>query len=841
MTGQWGDLANADVLLTCGSNHAECHPISMKWVHRAVDKGAKWIVVDPRFTRTAAQADIYCPIRPGTDIAFYGGMVNYILENDLIQREYVVNYTNASYLIDPEFNFDVETGTFTGWNAEKRSYEKKTWGYQVESESQWDTSKSGAYSWTKEPGVPSFKTPTLKNPKKDPTLQDPNCVYQIMKKHYSRYDMDTVADTCGMDKETLDLVYKTYTATGEVGKAGTILYALGQTQHSSGTGNIRMMAIIQLLLGNVGIPGGQVAALRGEPNVQGATDLCLAPGDMPGYLQWPQAARDKTIGDYCAANTPADGYWANKPKFLVSYLKSFFGENATAENDYGYNWLPKVDDPKSRSLTNVFHLIEKGVIKGYFFWGQNPIQSHANAKYARGVMENLDWLVFNDMFMTETASFWDAPDMKDHAKDIKTECYFLPCASLLEKNGTVVQSGRVMQWRQQASKPAGDTKSDLEIIYLMQKKVRELYEKEGGVFPEPILNAKWDYEGDDGKPDMRKVAWELNGYSTDGATDDFKNNTPKLLDAFSKLKADGSTASAVWIYTGYYGNAAAPLDPAQQGCGRRGLDDPGNNYLFPKFGFSWPANRRILYNRASCDMNGKPWNPDKVLVEWNGEKWVTNDVPDFVAAKANPDGTSTPVPPNNKAFMMCWEQNACLFSNAMNDMPIPEHYEPYETAAKNPFNGAGSNPTMLFTDDPSIKDNTSSSDEYPYVATTYSPTEHWSTGQETHGCPAINEMLPHQYIEIPTELANEKGIGNGDKVRITNARSSIVMQAMVTDRLSPLTVNGRTMYTVGMVHSWGFAHPFAKGDLTNELIPNVGDPNSFIQESKAFLVNIEKA
>ena len=562
---------------------------------------------------------------------------------------------------------------------------------------------------------------------------------------------------------------------------------------------------------------------------------------MPGYLQWPQAARDKTIGDYCAANTPADGYWANKPKFLVSYLKSFFGENATAENDYGYNWLPKVDDPKSRSLTNVFHLIEKGVIKGYFFWGQNPIQSHANAKYARGVMENLDWLVFNDMFMTETASFWDAPDMKDRAKDIKTECYFLPCASLLEKSGTVVQSGRVMQWRQQASKPAGDTKSDLEIIYLMQKKVRELYEKEGGVFPEPILNAKWDYEGDDGKPDMRKVAWELNGYSTDGATDDFKNNTPKLLDAFSKLKADGSTASAVWIYTGYYGNAAAPLDPAQQGCGRRGLDDPGNNYLFPKFGFSWPANRRILYNRASCDMNGKPWNPDKVLVEWNGEKWVTNDVPDFVAAKANPDGTSTPVPPNNKAFFMRWEQNACLFStNGMKDMPLPEHYEPMESPVENLMNGSQNSPMHQFADDPSSRTTRRRESTRSWPPPTRSPSSGRRASRPT-AAPSLNEMQPGQFIEISNELAAEKGIANGDTVRVWNNRGDIKMKAMVTHRLVPLTVNGETVHEVGMIHHWGWAHSFEQDDVTNDLTPNVGDPNSFIPEYKAFLVNIEKA
>ena len=812
----------------------------MKWVNRALDKGAKWIVVDPRFTRTAAHADIYCPIRPGTDIAFYGGMINYIFEHDRWQHEYCLNYTNLSYLINPDYDFDVESGLFSGFDDETRTYDKATWTYQVESETKWDTSADGAYAWMKEDGVPDFEPLTVKVPKKDPTLKDKHTVYQIMKKHYSRYDIDTVCKICGMDAKTLEQVYDIYTSTGKAGKAGTILYALGQTQHSTGVGNTRSMSIIQLLLGNIGVPGGQLAALRGEPNVQGCTDMCVSPGDLTGYLKWPKDSTDVTLADYLHNETQPDGYWSNTPKFMISYLKSFFGDKATEENDYGYNWLPKVDNPAARSLQNTWHLVEQGVVKGYMFFGQNPLQSQANAAYLRRVAENLDWLVFDDMYYTETAMFWNSPENKDRKSEIKTECYFLPVASMFEKPGAILNSGRIMQWRQQAVEPAGNTKPDGQILYELHNAIKELYKKEGGVFPTPILNAKWDYADKNGKVDMRKMAWELNGYSVKGT--DFDKNKPQLLDAFAKLKADGSTASACWIYTGYYGNPDAPLDPAKQNCGRRGQSNPGNLNLFPEWSFSWPANRRILYNRASCNMKGKPWNKDKAPVSWNGKQWVTNDVPDFAFQTVNAEtGEATPTPPNNKAFMMRWEQNACLFSNGVNDMPIPEHYEPYESPIDNLMNGSQNNPAILFADDASIKDTRGSVGEYPYVATTYSFTEQWSSGQETHTIPALNEMIPHPYVEIGVELAQEKGIKNGDKVRVYNQRGSVTYQAMVTKRIEPLTVNGKTQYQIGLIHEWGYTNVFTQGDISNDLVPNVGDPTSFIQESKAFLVNIEKA
>ena len=835
MTSHWEDMENADYILTCGSNNAENHPVSMKWVNRALDKGATWIVVDPRFTRTAALADIYCPIRSGTDIAFYGGMINYIFEHDRYQHEYCLNYTNLSYLINPDFSYDPETGLFSGWNEETKSYDQSTWGYQTDTETPWDTETT--YAWVKGEGVPEFDPPVLKTPKKDPTLKDPNCVYQIMKKHYSRYTIEAVSNICGMDAETLELVYDTYTKSGEPGKAGTILYALGQTQHHYGANNTRIMSVVQLLLGNIGVPGGGLNALRGEPNVQGCTDMCIMPADLPGYLHWPTSDGTPSLKAWCEHETYSDGYYTNKPKFMVSFLKSWFGKNATFENDYGYDWLPKVYKPGNWTSMRTFEHMAEGTMHGYFALGQNPAHSSGNTKSVRESLAHLDWLVCADLYMTETASFWNAPDMKDKAADIQTECYFLPVASIMEKPGTILNSGRLLQWRHEAAPPAEGTKTDLEIMDLLHKKVAELYEKEGGVCPEPILKQKWDYDID-GKVDFRAVAWELNGYKVDGA--DFSKQKVDLLTNFTQLAADGSTACAIWIYSGYYNNNEALLEPDEQPVARRGHEDPGNIRLYPNWAFSWPVNRRIIYNRASADMKGKPWNKDKVCVEWDGKEWIRNDVPDFAFQKANADGTNTPIEPNNKAFFMRWEQNACLFSTGgMKDMPLPEHYEPLESPVKNLMNGHQNSPMIQFADDPSVKAGTV--EEYPYVATTYSITEHWQTGQQTHSCPSLNESQPGQFIEISRELAEEKGIKNGDTVRVWNNRGDIKMKAMVTHRLVPLTVNGETIHEVGMIHHWGWAHSFEQDDLTNDLTPNVGDPNSFIPEYKAFLVNLEKA
>lgn len=834
MTSHWCDFQNADVIMNIGSNSAENHPVSSKWIHKAHENGAKWIVVDPRYTRTAEQADIYCPIRSGTDIAFYGGLYNYIIENDLWQHEYVLNYTNASYLLDPEYEFDPATGFFSGWDEEAGKYSDHSWHYQVESETVWDTSEGGDYAWAVAEGVPEFTPPVVQHPKRDMTLQDPLCVFQQFKKHYSRYDMDTVCSICGMDKETLELVYSTYASTGQPGKAGAILYALGQTQHTYGAQNTRAMSVLQLLLGNIGVPGGGLNALRGEPNVQGATDMGMLVNEHPAYLKWANTTDRSSLRKWLESQTYSDGYYTNKPKFLISSLKEWFGENATVENDYGYDWWPKVPTSPDFTMMSTFELMDQGVIKGYFNWGMNPCHSAPNAGFVRRSMAKLDWLVVADQVATESATFWKAPDM--NPEEIDTTVYFLPCALIYEKPGVILNSGRWLQYRNKAVEPWDMAKPDYEMCDLIWREVCRLYEEEGGANPDPILKTKWDYYVD-GKIDPRPVAWALNGYRVAGTECDTTSGAPKtdLLPGYGDLKADGSTACAMWIYSGFWSNNDAPLDPAEQPIGRRDNSDASGIGLNSTWAYAWPNNRRILYNRASADMAGKPWNPDKVLVEWTGDKWNLVDAADFVAAK-----NGAPVPPNDKAFFMLWEQNGRLESYGMTDGPLPEHYEPFETPVEsNPLNGALNSPCMMFARNESTKKGDSAS--YPIVATTYSVTEMWQTGGQSRMCPALVEAMPSQFVEISEELAAEKGIEKGDKVRVFNNRGSVVVDAVVTKRIKPLTVHGETQHLVGLTHHYSWAGVFGTGDTVNDLTPNVGDPNSFTPEYKAFLVDIEKA
>ncbi|MEG2211169.1 MAG: molybdopterin-dependent oxidoreductase [Raoultibacter sp.] len=822
MTGHWCDYQNADVILTIGSNNVENHPISTKWIQKALDRGATWIVVDPRYTRSAELADIYCPIRSGTDIAFYGGLCNYIIEHDLWQHEYVANYTNASYLLDPAYAFDIESGIFSGFGEKDAVYSNKSWHYQTEAEKTWDTSATGAYAWAAKPGVPPFTPPTLEVPKKDVTLQDPLCVFQQFKQHYARYDIETVSAVCGMDKDLLENVYALYAATGAPEKSGTILYALGQTQHHYGAQNCRAMCLIQLLLGNAGVAGGGVNAMRGEPNVQGATDMGMMVHEHPAYLKWPTSSTTPSLRAWLEHETYADGYYTNKPKFLISSLKEWFGEYATAENDYGYDWWPKVPKSPDFTIMSTFERMSEGVIKGYFNWGMNPCHSAPNAGNVRRAMANLDWLVVADIVETESATFWKGPDM--NPAEVDTTVYFLPAALVYEKSGTILNSGRWLQWRNQAVEPWDEAKADYEICDLLWRAVVDLYQAEGGANPDPIIKTKWDYYVD-GVMDPRRVAHALNGYSV-------ADN--KLLPGYAKLAADGSTACAMWIYTGFWCNNESPLDPFEQAIGRRGTQDKSKLGLYSDWAFCWPANRRILYNRASADMQGKPWNPDKKLVEWTGTEWDQVDVADFVAKTAD----NTPVPPDNKAFFMLWEQDARLISYGMADGPLPEHYEPFESPTDNALNGSQNSPCIRFTEYPSVKRGDRA--QYPIAVTTYSITEHWQTGGQTRSCPALNEASPKQFIELSKELAAEKGIENGDMVRVFNNRGSVEVNALVTARFKPFIINGKTVHQMGMTHHFGWAGEYTTGNVVNDLPPNVGDPNTFVPEYKAFLVDIEK-
>lgn len=828
MTSHWSDFQNSDVIMTIGSNNVENHPLSSRWVHRAVDRGATWIVVDPRFTRSAAQADMYAAIRPGTDIAFFGGLVNYILSNNLQQKEYVEHYTNATYLLDPNYKFNPEDGVFSGWDEAKKSYSNKTWSYQTEEVRPWSTEPGAAGAWVNDPGVPRFNPPALKVPKKDPTLRDPRCVLNVMKDHYSRYTIAKVSSVTGIDPEVLETVYKTYASTGAPDKSGSILYALGQTQHHYGAQNCRAMCVVQLLLGNIGVAGGGINALRGEPNVQGSTDIGASAPDAPGYLAWPIAQNHRNLAEWCSRETYPDGYYMNKPKFMVSLLKEWYGDNATVDNDYCFDLLPKRSLKRPDTTIATFHNMDNQSIKGYLVWGMNPAHSAANSKFVREAMSKLDWMIVADWFETETASFWKAPDM-DPTK-INTTVYMLPAALIYEKEGSINNSGRWIQWRQKAVEPLGQALSDFEILSRLFNRIQALYRKEGGVNPDQVTKVNWNYRNPEGKLDVKAVAHALNGY-------DWK--TGRLLNSFADLKADGSTASGIWIFGGFYNNNDARWDPMAQPCTRRSKYDPSGLGLYSEWSFAWPANRRVLYNRASADPKGQPWNKKRMLVSWDGKKWVNNDVPDFAATAKNADGSVRQIAPNDKAFFMTWEQGSRLFAYGMKDGPMPEHYEPFETPAKNGLNGRQNSPMIAFADHPSTKRGDKA--KFPIVATSYSLTEHWQSGTQTRNVPAINETQPAPFIEVSVELAKEKGFKNGDPIRVFNNRGSIVAPALVTIRLKPFVINGEKTHMIGLPHHWSWATAYATGDTMNDLTPNVGDPNSNIPEYKAFLVNVEKA
>jgi formate dehydrogenase major subunit len=806
MTNHWIDIGNSDCVLIMGSNAAENHPISMKWVNKAMGDGATLLSVDPRFTRTSSKADFYTALRSGTDIAFLGGMINYIIQNNLYHEEYLAYYTNASFILGKKYGF--KDGLFAGYDLKTHSYDKSYWAFEMDKD-----------------GIPE----------KDYTLKNPRCVFQQLKEHFSRYTPDKVSAITGTPKEDLLEVYKTYAATGKPGKSGTIMYAMGWTQHTVGVQNIRTMAIIQLLLGNMGIAGGGVNALRGESNVQGSTDHCLLFHIWPGYLQTPNAS-DTSLAAYNERCTPktkdplSANWWSNYPKYSVSLLKSLFGEAATSANDFGYAWLPKLEKGKSYSWLDLFDAMYRGEFTGFFAWGQNPACSGANSNKTRQAMAELDWMVNVNLFENETGSFWKGPGMDP--KKIKTEVFFLPCAASLEKEGSITNSGRWMQWRYKAAEPLGDARADGDIMVELFEEIRELYRKEGGVFPDPILKLKWDYTSN-GKYDSHKVAKEINGYYVKDVTD--KDKTYKkgtLVASFAFLKDDGSTSSGNWLYCQSYtekGNMAA----------RRGMVDKSGIGLFSEWSWCWPVNRRIIYNRASVDRYGNPWDKVHPVIRWTGEKWE-GDVPDGGwPPMLTTDGKLNPK--TRYPFIMKPEGYANVFGPGRNDGPFPEHYEPLECPVeKNLMSGQFINPTI--TEFGTDMDKRATCDpRYPIVGSTYRVTEHWQSGLMTRWQPWLLEAQPQQFCEMSEELAALKGIKNGDRVIVESARGRVEAVAMVTKRFRPFKIAGGIVHQIGLPWCFGWVTPKNGGDSSNLLTPSIGDPNTKIPETKAFMVNVKKA
>jgi formate dehydrogenase major subunit len=808
MTNHYIDLQNSDCILIMGSNAAEHHPIAFKWILRAKEKGATIIHVDPRYTRTSARCDYHVPLRSGTDIAFLGGMIHYIIENNKYFKEYVLNYTNASFIVGEDYNFN--DGLFSGYDAQKRKYDKATWVLE----------KDGN-------GIP----------KRDMSLQSSRSVFQMMKKHYSRYTLDKVSSTTGVSKENLLKVYEAYSATGVPTKAGTECYALGWCHHTTGSQIIRTMSMIQLLLGNMGIAGGGVNALRGEPNVQGSTDQAILYNVLPGYLKMP-AASYSTLETYLHKCTPESkdpqsaNYYQNYPKFFISFLKAYWGDKATKENDFGYNWLPKLDDGQHYSLMHLFDRMYEGKVQGLFAVGTDPAVSSPNTRKVRKALEKLDFLIGENIFDNETYQFWRGPGVDP--KKIKTEVFLLPASASMEKEGSQSNSGRWVQWKYKAAEAPGDAIPVGEIEIKIMAEIKKLYAKEGGPNAEAIVNFKWDYTDAKGRYDALKVSKQINGYflkdtviedKVKGTKTEFKKG--QLVPTFGNLQDDGSTSTGNWCITGSF------TADGENKMAKRGKEDPTGLGLFPNWSYAWPVGRRIMYNRASCDVNGKPYNPKRNILEWKDDKWV-GDVP---------DGPWPPMADKEKGkypFIMKQDGLGALFGPGMAEGPFPEHYEPLEgPLAKNPLSGQLINPAIeIFKSD--LDKVANASKDYPYVCTTYSCTEHWCSGALTRWQMWLLEMQPELYVEIGDKLAAEKGIKNGSHVKVSSIRGEVPCIAMVTKRFKPFLIEGKTVHQVGLPFNYGWLYPKDGSDSTNFLTPTVGDANTFCPEYKAFMVNVTK-
>jgi len=818
MTNGWIDIKNTDMMLIMGGNPAENHPCGFKWpIEAKRQRNAKMIVVDPRFTRTAATADLFVQIRAGSDIAFLGGLIRYAIENNRVARDYLVHFTNAAFVVQEGFKLP-EDGLFSGFDAAKKSYDRSSWNY------------AGMEHATSLPY--------------DPTLENPRSVFQLLKQHYSRYTPEMVELITGIPKDQFLKAADLFTSVrkdGDTKKVATILYAVGFTQHGSATQTIRTAAMLQLLLGNVGRAGGGVNALRGHSNIQGATDMAGVFDILPGYLKMPNPA-DSDFKAYLDRTTPKPvkpapwesfNYWSNTPKFAVSFLKAMYGDAAKKENDWAFHYLPKID--RNHSWTQIWDDMYSGHVKGLLAFGMNGVAIGPNTQKNIDALKKADWLVVCEIYPDETSGFWQSPGITpDQMKQIPTTVYRLPGAGFAEKDGTFVNSARWLQWKNAALPVPGLAKLDQEILARIFLKVRELYKKEGGKFPDPILNATWGYT-DPHSPSLSEVAREINGRAISDVTDAKLNQTIKAgqqLPGFAWLRDDGSTSSGNWLYCGSWTEAGAQMQ-------RRGTEDPSGLGIYPNWGWSWPANRRVLYNRASCDPDGKPWDADRRQVWWNEaqQRWVGLDVPDFKADSAPKEHMGP--------FIMNNEGVGRLFCPppGLADGPFPEHYEPAESPIENPLHPAQSTNPIAKQFHSALDKLGTVADGYNIVCTTYRLTEHYHYWTKNN--PMNVQLMPEPFVELPAELADEMGLRGGEKIKVTSARGHYVAKAMVTRRIKPMTINGKKVFQIGIPIHWGYrgiAEDEGKTALlpANMLSPAVTDPNAFTPEFKGFLVKVEK-
>jgi formate dehydrogenase major subunit len=825
------DLANSDCILIEGSSMAECHPVGFRWVMKAKERGATIIHVDPRFSRTSALADIWVPMRAGGDIAFLGGLIRHLIENNLFFRDYVVHFTNASCILREDFRDAEEgaTGFFSGWNEQHRTYSKESWLYEGR--------------------------PELSFPERDLTLQHPRCVFQTLRRHFARYTPEMVEKICGISPALFHKVADALVAASGPDKSAAICYALGWTQHSKGVQIIRTASILQLLLGNIGRPGGGILALRGHASIQGSTDIPTLYDILPGYLSMPRGdGSEETLRDYLAHQTKPTGLWNNYPAYFVSLLKAYYGKNATAENDFGYNWVPKITG--NHSFFEYLYDMADGKMEGMFMMGQNPAVAAANSRFQRTSLSKLKWLVVREMVEIEPATFWrDSPEIERgelKTEEIETEVFLFPAAGHAEKEGAFTNTQRLLQWRQKAVDPPGDARSDSWFMHQLALRVIAKAKQSNDPLDEPLRALNWWYPEDElGDPKMEAVLAEINGWYTDpvaavadrGGTDGIvfgvdRDGNPHhgpQVDGFPRLKADGSTASGAWIYSGVLGP-----DKINKALSRNSRD-----YLGHGWGFAWPGDRRIIYNRASASPTGEPWSERKKLVWWDQgqRKWTGVDVPDFPPEKApefRPTGNESGLDgiPGDAPFMLHEDGLGWLHvPKGLQDGPMPTHYEPLESPVHNALYSRDTNPVVNWFTRQENRFAPPGDPRFPFVLTTYRLTEHHTAGGMSRFLSHLAELQPEMFAEISTELAAELKIDNGDYVCIVTLRGAIEARALISRRTRPVQVDGKIVHQVALPFHWGSAGP-VQGDSANDLIPISGEPNVTIMEAKACTCNI---
>ncbi len=857
--------------MVMGSNMAENHPVAFRWVMQAKERGARLIHADPRFTRTSAVADLYVPIRAGSDIAFLGGLIRYVIENDKYFKEFVTTYTNAATIISEEFKDSEELdGVFSGLmqytgdpiNGFVAQYDNRTWQYARAPVGEQGRAAATAQTGeqpvqTGQPGGPQQPVPpgppfdplvrALKppSPLTDPTLQDPRTVFQLVRRHYARYTPEMVERVTGAPRELFLKVADTLIECSGPERTSSIAYAVAWTQHTYGVQMIGAAALLQLLLGNMGRPGGGIMALRGHSTIQGSTDIPTLYHSIHGYMTAPTVLKKHdTLQDYLTTETLPTGYWANQPKFMVSYLKSMYGDAATRANDFGYDWHPKIDADYSH-LPMMVRMAD-GQVKGMLCIGQNPATS-LNARLQRKALRNLEWLVVKDNFETETAAFWyAAPEVKSgevRPEEIQTEVFLFPSAMVAEVEGTFTNTQRLLQFHEKAVDPPGDARSDLWFTHQLALRLKRLYAASTLPRDQGFTNLTWDFDYEPGRepqntrirgePDIMKINLEINGYVTD---------TKQPVPGFAALRDDGSTTCASWIYSGML-PAVGQYRPANRSPDPD--NNPGSNL---NWGFAWPANRRIMYNRASARPDGQPWSERKKWVWWDPEKrqWVGYDVPDFVVtkppdARADPNGIGLDAHSGTDPFIMKADGKGWLFApTGYVDGPLPTHYEPAESPIQNPLYKQQTNPVLKYWPRDDNRLATVGDPRFPFVITTYRLTETYLSGTMNRWVPWLAALQPESFIEIGPELAAEKGIGNLDWVRVSTPRGEVRTRALVTSRLRPFLIDGKRVQQVGMPWPWGYMG-IVTGDVTNELTSLVADPNVTIHEGKAFVCNVEKA